>query len=303
MNMRTAIIIVTHNSVEYLPKLCSTLRTYVDHSQDGIIFVDNNSSDGTLEFLQKLLPAAHIIRMDQNIGFSKANNLAARNFPAAFYLFLNPDTYLTNDVVSDILSRRSNSGTIDIVGPRLVYPDGSHQSSAYSFSSPAKWLFQDLGVRRIIERVAKMNRGRHLLRILEAVPTANPFVKGILADRDKWMNATTESVDWVTGACMLISRRVFEATGGFDENIFLYGEDEELCFRAKKMGFKRERVNAGPVVHYGGWQKNRRNLRVSLRAYNSLLYMIDKNYKESCLRRRLMRSILKRRLRSSGSLF
>jgi GT2 family glycosyltransferase len=294
---RVCFVIVTFNSERYLEQLCCSLKTFVDLSKDVIAFVDNGSSDGTLPYLQEFSKetGAMVFRNDVNRGFAQANNKAMRIVDADYYLLLNHDAYLTNDIASDLFSYFEDLGDIDIVGPSLVFPDGSYQTSAYPFASPMKWLLQDLGVKKIILPLHGKSWGRILLRPLLMVPMARPFISGLLQTPANGMKKTVESVNWISGACMLISQRTFKSTGGFDENIFMYGEDEELCLRAQKAGHKVQRVSAGPVVHVFGGYTNKMNPEIAPEIFRSRSYVISKNNHDRPLRRILLLMLLKRR--------
>ena len=294
MKARVCITIVTFNSSLYLKDLCDSLKTYVDISKDCIAFIDNCSTDETVSYLKEAfagVPNVFIFENGLNKGFGHANNEVMRKVYADFYLLLNHDTYLSNDLISDLFSFYPDKSNIDILGPFLVFPDGSYQTSAYSFSSPLKWFLQDLQLKKIALLLSRLSIGKFILKRFTYVPMVKPFVEGLFANRPNESDKNRECVDWITGACMLISRKVFEATAGFDENIFMYGEDEELCFRAKKNGFNVERVNAGPVVHYLG-RENNKKYTISPLIYESIKYVIDKNNEGYPFKRWLLKKIL-----------
>lgn len=293
--MKCAVVVVTHNSEKHIERCIESVTELCPGAE--IVVVDNASTDGTLEKLQRFGGSIIRIENEANEGFARANNMGMRVKKADAYLLLNPDAYLTSNVIAEIRSHYPGGSEIGIVGPHLVYPDGSYQTSAYSFSSPVKWVLQDLRARRIILRLRSSVAGRKLLKALKLVPLGRPFVAGLLGHAGEEGNECRESVDWVTGACMLISRSVFECTGGFDENIFMYGEDEELCFRAKKMGLRADRVKTGPVVHHCGWKESDLAERIAVRNYESLSYVVDKNYADRPLGRWLMQQILRMRYR------
>lgn len=289
------VIIVTYNSERYIDKLCRSLLAYLNLNDMKIVFIDNASTDNTVNKINEILHGNdffEIIRNNKNIGFGSANNHVMKLFESNYYLLLNVDTYVQSDIIEEMLSFYDNN-TPDIVGPHLIYPDGRYQTSAYSFSSPLKWLLQDFGVKALIEKMFSVNSSSFILKLLIFLPISRPFIQGMLSSKNN--NIQVETVDWITGACMLLSKRVFKKTGGFDENIFMYGEDEELCYRANKMGFKVERVYAGPVVHYCGWGSNTSTSRITNKMYDSLLYTINKNYSERPIKKYIMKKILEKR--------
>lgn len=300
---RCCIVIVTHNSLEYLEGLAASLKKHVDFSRDMVVFSDNASTDRTVSFLEREFKGNELVKVlrgGSNRGFAAANNAAMRSFEADFYLLLNHDTLLLNDVVSGIISHFQDQSKIDIAGPALVFPDHSYQSSAYTFSSPGKLLMQEMGLKRAVHSLAGLPAGKSILKGLSLLPVCRPYITGLLNQGRPERPVTVEEVDWVTGACVLVSRRVFEATGGMDENIFMYGEDEEFCFRARKMGFKVHRVAAGPVVHFFGWNRNKGKEAMTEKIYESLSYVIDKNFTGRPVRRFLMKKILDMRFRNMG---
>ena len=101
-----------------------------------------------------------------------------------------------------------------------------------------------------------------------------------------------EPVDWVCGAAMIIRQLAFEKTGGFDERIFMYGEDEDLCLHAKALGFKVERISVTPVVHYFGWGLKRKKGYARIK-HDSIRYFIRKHYRDSLFQRYWMFALLR----------
>lgn len=263
--------------------------------------IDNASTDGTLERLRTYGNQISLLASPENLGFARANNQVFRSDRADLYLLLNPDAYLTSDVISEILSAYREPDGVDIAGPTLVNPDGTYQTSAYAFTSPGKWLLQSILPRPALHSLLK-GSSRHaalrvVLRLLARIPSLAPLIRGALPSNDS--APLREPVDWVTGACMLISGRVIEATGGFDDAFFLYCDDEELCFRAHQLGFKVERIRTRPVVHRLGWNANLRNPS-STHIRTSLDYMIRKNYADRPFRRRILLWMLKHRFSRSA---
>lgn len=296
---RVLVVVVTHNCLSDVDPCLGSVFRWMPYASVAVI--DNASKDGTAEKLRGYGDRIRLFEPGENLGFPRANNVVLRSVPADFYLLLNPDAYLTSDLFAEIVAAYDgDTEAIDIAGPLISNPDGSYQTSAYSFTTPVKWLLQMAPPVMALRNLTAAAGGRVpalVLRALGALPVTGPFARGILARSGG--TPRREPVDWVTGACMVMSRRVIEATNGFDDAFFIYCDDEEICYRAHRMGFKVERVHTSPVVHRLGWNANRRN-HLSAPMYRSMEYMIRKNNADRPLRRWMLLRILSWKHRRAG---
>lgn len=189
--------------------------------------VDNASGDGSVAMARAEFPDVTVVALDANAGFARASNLAARRTKAARLLLLNPDATVASDTI------RVLNGTLDglpraaAVGPRILNPDGSFQSCGYRFPT------------LLAEVRQSKNVNRWLSALLGPLPPA-------LAPEE-----TTE-VDWCDGACMLVRREAFDAQGGLDEQYFLYGEELDWCFNARRLGWTIHVEPSARVWHHRG---------------------------------------------------
>lgn len=127
-------------------------------------------------------------------------------------------------------------------------------------------------------------RNKFFAQLLQRLPYARDFVKNqkrptldiTSINLDKYSN-TIRNVDWVCGAGMVISKHFLKACDGFDSNIFLYGEDEDLCIKAHKQGYRVITADVAPVAHMLGWGGSGFNPIVSDLKFTSLSYFIQKN--------------------------
>ena len=204
-----SVIVLSYNTKD-LTKRC--LLSVVDNYQEDIdkgnielILADNGSGDETVEEIRrsKFLEKIKIAENGKNYGFGKGNNLASKKAEGKYVLFLNSDTVSKDKgFLKMILFLKKNTKT-GILGGKLENRDGSKQLSAGKFYTPLNLFFSLLG-----------------------------FESFVRSAPDK-----ISRVDWVSGACMMIRRDLFEKLKGFDENFFMYVEDMELCYRAEKEGF------------------------------------------------------------------
>jgi N-acetylglucosaminyl-diphospho-decaprenol L-rhamnosyltransferase len=225
--MKVSAVIVSYNTAELLQ---DCLRSMTQHTRTPheIIVVDNNSTDGSAAQVEQNFPTVTIIRNKANLGFSKASNLGARSSHGEHILFLNPDVQVKAGAVDALVSHLEIHNQAGIVGPRFVFPDGRFQLSAGNL--PGIW--QEWKDRRLSRRTQTADEKLH--------------------ERVASLFRNVHAVGWVTGACLLIRRSLFDALGGFDEKLFLYFEDKDLCKRAASLGAKVVYYPEAEVVHHLG---------------------------------------------------
>jgi GT2 family glycosyltransferase len=155
-----------------------------------------------------------------------ANNQAMRVARGRWFLLLNSDTVLFDDSVANLVKRVRSTDDIGVAHCRLQFPDGRLQHSAYRFPSIRLALLEDLGLYKLTPRT-----------------TPTTLLGGY------WDYEDERDVDWVAGAFMLLPRQVFEQTGGFDERLFMYGEDMEWCYRIRDRGWRVRYYPTASIVH------------------------------------------------------
>ena len=125
---KVSIIIVNYNGKELLQKCLDSLLK-VNYDNFEIILVDNNSTDGTVEFITKNYPSLIIIKLDSNKGFAEPNNVAAKISKGKYLLFLNNDTVVTPNFISEMVKVMETDKKIAVCQSLLLKPDGSVDSS------------------------------------------------------------------------------------------------------------------------------------------------------------------------------
>ncbi|HYM65169.1 MAG TPA: glycosyltransferase family 2 protein [Candidatus Sulfotelmatobacter sp.] len=209
--MELSIIILSYNT-KALTLACinSIVEEYKEEllkEQFEVIVVDNASSDGSLSALKRITrKGIEVLESGENLGFSKGCNFGAKSARGKYLLFLNSDTVIKDQgflKMVDLLNKNENYG---VLGGKLKNDDGTAQPSTGRFYNLFTLFFMLLGLERF----------------------------GLLRESPKEI----KEVDWVSGACLMIKKSVFEKIGGFDKDIFMYTEDMELCYKAKKQGFK-----------------------------------------------------------------
>lgn len=228
--MDLSVIIVSWN-VQKLLRACltSVFRSLENLPlQAEIIVVDNDSSDGSDEMVAREFPSVRLLDNDANVGFTKANNQGLAIADGRYLLLLNPDAELASGALRSLHDYAEAHPSVGIIGPKLLFPDGTVQSSRRRFPSLSTGLLESTV----------------LQRFLPSHPTLRRYYVLDASDED------TQEVDWVVGACMLVRREAIERVGSFDERFFMYSEELDLCYRTKADGWKVVYLPTARVVHH-----------------------------------------------------
>jgi asparagine synthase (glutamine-hydrolysing) len=223
-----SLVIVNWNTREKLRDCLASIRQHLAGVSYEVLVVDNDSSDGSAAMVEEEFPDVRLIRNEDNVGFGRANNQAMRLARGEWFLLLNSDTLLTDDSVARLFQRIRREPEPVVAHCRLVLPDGRTQHSAYRFPSLRLSTFEALGFYKLMPR--------------ERVGTT--LLSGY------WDYEEERDVDWVAGAFMLMPREVFDRTGGFDESLFMYGEDMEWCYRIRDGGWPIRYYPDASVMHF-----------------------------------------------------
>ncbi|HOX96067.1 MAG TPA: glycosyltransferase family 2 protein [Candidatus Woesebacteria bacterium] len=228
-----SIIIISYNTREILTDCVKSIVKYTKDLNYEIIIVDNGSKDGSLERIKELSKKYSRVRLvdaKDNIGFGRGNNLGVRAAKGKYLLFLNSDTLVFDNAIKESLDKARDNSQYGIFSCKLLNADRSIQASGGHFPTIGNvfaWQFfiDDLPL------------------IGKLIPSFHPQLTSY--DRDRQM-------DWITGAFMIISKKTFNEVGGFDENIFMYTEEMELCYRLKKLGYQTFYSVTPAIIHLGG---------------------------------------------------
>jgi GT2 family glycosyltransferase len=226
------VVVVAYNSSATLRDCVATLA---DAPELHVAVVDNASPDGSAATVRDL--EVKVIEAPANRGFAAGCNLGAAAGTSPYVLFLNPDARIERESVQ-ILARAASAEQVGASAPRLLSSDGELEYSQRRFPSVVSTYAQGLFLHRLFRRAA----------------WADEVV------RDAALYDRSQSPDWVSGACVLVRRTVFEEIGGWDESFFLYSEDTDLCRRIRTAGYDIRFEPAATAVHIGGQSSPRPSL-------------------------------------------
>jgi GT2 family glycosyltransferase len=213
--------------------LLETLKAFYSSNYSPIeaIVVDNASVDESVEAVEAQQPKATVIRLEQNLGFGRANNAGLAACKGEFILLLNPDVVVREDCVRILAEFLAENPAAGAVGPTLKRPDGRLDLAARrSFPSPTSALYRFLGLNRLFPKSPRFNRYN-----LGHVSTA-----------------TVHEIDSGTAACLMVRRAAIDQVGFFDPDYFMYGEDLDLSYRLRAHQWKIYFVPDAVAVHLKG---------------------------------------------------
>ncbi len=215
-SIRASIIIPVFNQLEYTKRCIQSIFQNTDNKLYELIIVDNNSTDGHQQYLDKLKGQVVVIKNKENLGFAKACNQGAAAACGEFLVFLNNDTEPQTRWLDALVAAADKNSNAGAVGAKLVYPDGRLQEAG-------ALIFSD--------------------------GSGDNFGRGKSPDNPVF-NIACE-VDYCSGACLLVRRDIFKRIGGFDERYSpAYYEETDLCFAIRKLGCQVLYEPGAVVIHH-----------------------------------------------------
>lgn len=255
--MQLSIIIVNYNVKHFLEQCLCSVEKAIAGMKAEVLVVDNNSTDGSIEYLVPKFPCVRFFINPENQGFARACNQGVAEAAGRHVLFLNPDTILPEDCLQQCISFLESNPGAGALGVRMV--DGSGKflpESKRAFPSPLTSLYKLLGLSKMFPRSKLFSR----------------YYLGHLSEKE------THEADVLAGAFMLIKKDVLEKTGLFDERFFMYGEDVDLSYRIQKAGFKNYYFAATSIVHFKGESTRKGSMNHVRMFYTAMSLFVRKHY-------------------------
>jgi len=254
-DMDLSIIVVNWNTQEMLSQCLKSVDKTVrasDCLEVETIVVDNASADGSVQMVREQFPWTRLIENMENLGFARANNQALKLARGNKLLLLNPDTVSTEGAIELLLGVLDEDLKTAIVGAQLLNADGSLQPSSGAF--PSLWSELPLINRRL--------NHKH-----------KPASVSVLGQ-----DRIVRSVDWVSGACLMIKREACDAIGLLDESFWLYTEEADWCYRARQTGKDILLVPDAQIYHITRASSGQRFVFTMLHFYQSRVRFANKHY-------------------------
>ena len=220
MECDLSIVIVNWNTKALLSQCIESIKIHAKRIHFEIIVVDNFSSDGSPEMVEKNFPGVILIKNKKNKGFGQANNQGLAKARGKYILFLNSDVVVNEKCLDEMFDFMERNPDIAASSCKLTFPDGSLQHSCRKFPSFKTFSLMLLGLRYLF-------------------PHMKIFRDYLMLD---WDHSDIKEVDQIMGSFMFIRKDVLNEIGSFDERYWMYFEEVDLCLRIKNSGWK--------IVHY-----------------------------------------------------
>lgn len=229
MSERVTVAVVNTNAREFLRACLRSLAGESEAGRADVWVVDNASSDGSAETVEREFGWVSLVAARENLGFPHAVNLVAERTESVFLASANEDVEVPPGAIETLLAAAERHPEAGIVAPRLMLPDGSTQHTVYSFPTFFVTAAHNLGLQRLSRRLGER-----------------------LCLEGYWDPDRPRDVPWAFAAFVLIRREAFDAVGGFADDLWLYADDLDLAWRMRDAGWSVRYVPEAQVLHKGG---------------------------------------------------
>ncbi|MDR1876243.1 MAG: glycosyltransferase family 2 protein [Flavobacteriaceae bacterium] len=252
-----SIIIVNYNVKHFLENCIRSCLNAIRNFDAEIIVVDNNSVDGSKEYITSLFPQVIWIQNSENTGFSKANNTGVKQASGKYILILNPDTIIPEDIFDKIIPFAESKNDMGALGVRIADVDNNYRpESKRNIPNPGntfnKFFYK-----------FKMGKKEEIKGYYN--DTVGEFEVG--------------KVEILTGCFFFITKKIYEEVGGFDEAYFMYGEDIDLSYTILNLGYQNYYFGQSTIIHYKGESTIKDKVHYQ-RFFGAMEIFINKHYKK-----------------------
>ena len=252
--MNISIIIVNYNTAGLLQNCIHSILDNTKGLDCEVIVVDNHSTDGSQNMLRKMFPQVLLFHNKENLGFSRANNLGYSHSKGKYLLFLNSDTLILDSAIEKMINYLKAHPQVGLVGPKIL--NYQHQPTrSYMRFLDIKTLFLGSKYFKFFFDVEKYRM--HF---------------------SSYDFSSIQHVPWVSGACLMVKRNIFQKAGLFDESYFLYFEDMDLCLQIQNLGYRIVYLPTAGIVHLFGGSSSGRSEQLNQVHKNSMLIYFKKNF-------------------------
>jgi N-acetylglucosaminyl-diphospho-decaprenol L-rhamnosyltransferase len=254
-----SILVVSYNTRELTRAALDSLLAETKGVRYEVIVVDNVSGDGSADMIRQHPAKPELIALNENIGFARANNLAARRARGRYLLLLNPDTVVLDGAIDKLVAFARAHPKGRIWGGRTLFADGSlNPASCWGRMTPWNLICRATGLAGLFRNIEIFNG--------EAL--------------GGWQRDSVRQVDIVSGCFFLIEKELWDGLNGFDPMFFMYGEEADLCLRAHAFSARPLVTPDATIIHYGGASETARTGKM-IKLLAAKASLIDRHWPEA----------------------
>lgn len=254
--MKVSIIIVNYKVKQHVIECIQSIISNKPRFSYEILIVDNDEKKTLFKSLRRKFPTVKYVP-NKNRGFGQANNVGATVAKGQYLFFLNPDTKITSRAIDNLVHFLDRNKRVGIVAPLLLDSnENAYELQGTEILTPGKAVF--------------------------AYSFLNKFLPNNFISHKFWMKGwdktKTREVEVVPGTAFMIRSEIYKRVGGFDEKLFLYFEEYDLCKRVKEIGYKILIVPAAKVIHFWGESTKKSKLNIDKIFNQSRFYYFKKHF-------------------------
>jgi GT2 family glycosyltransferase len=256
--LKTAIVILNFNGIDFLRKFLGTAIKYSVSDDTGVFVADNNSTDGSCEWIESNFKEVKLIRLSSNYGFAGGYNHALKEIKAEYFILLNSDIEVTNGWLRPLVNFMDLNPNVASCQPKILsYSD----KDKFEHAGAAGCFIDKYGY---------------------------PFCRGrILNKTENDIGQYNSQIDifWSSGACMIVRSTAWEKCTGFDADFFAHMEEIDLCWRFHKAGYRVSFLPESVVYHVGGGTLSYDSPQKTYLNFRNNLFLLYKNLHERKLKK------------------
>ncbi|MEM7033161.1 MAG: glycosyltransferase family 2 protein [Chloroflexota bacterium] len=228
--MKISIIIVSWNVKSLLKQAIESVFASQVDAEIEVVVVDSASHDGSVAMVRDNFPQVKMIDSTENLGYARGNNVGVQAATGDIIFLLNPDTKLRPDTLAHLLKYLQEHPKVAAIGPKMLYGDGTAQSSRRRFPTIASLFWEST----LLEQWFPQNKTAQFYKFVDQPDTV------------------AMPVDWLVGAALFIRREIWDSVGPLDEAMFMYFEETDWCHRCVQLGWQIHYVPQAVLTHYEG---------------------------------------------------
>jgi GT2 family glycosyltransferase len=265
-------VVISYNGIDFIADCINSLKAELAGYTGEIIIIDNNSTDGSLEYIEKHHPDVRLIKNKRNLGFARAVNQGIEAARYEFLWLLNQDLRIRPECLKILLECYHTLDRPGMIGPRLVGFDGQIQRFCRRFPRYQYLIFELTGLAYLFPRSRRFNGWK-------------------MGEFDHTFSRPAEQP---MGAAMLVARKTIDDIGMLDESFGIFFNDVDFCYRMSRAGYTNFYCAEAVIEHYGGGSVSRHKPKmVWLSHYSMFRYYLKQ---EKMQQNSLMMKIIRRPL-------